>query len=262
MYIIRRMHVRAGALLAAVWAMGVAAGCGGPLGRQYEYEEQLYLTTKGAASVIVDASIPALVALRGVPLDPSPSAKPDQEQITRALAAMGCAGARVGQPWRRFNRWFVNVRLETDDARTLSTCGLLGWSSYAFERDVAGLHYTQKVGAPAGGNPGAVKWDGRELVAFRLHLPSRIQYHNVRRLDVDEPGSTDRGNILTWEQHLPDRRAGKPVIMDVRLEAESILHRTLWLFAGAFLAAMAVLGTIVWLTVRRGRKRVVLSSQT
>jgi hypothetical protein len=77
----------------------------------------------------------------------------------------------------------------------------------------------------------------------------------MRRLDRDEPGDVARGNILTWEQHLADRRAGKPVHMDVRMETESILRHTLTLFAGAFFAAVAMLGAVVWLTVRKGRAR-------
>jgi type II secretory pathway component PulL len=40
------------------------------------------------------------------------------------------------------------------------------------------------------------------------------------------------------------------------METESILRRTLTLFAGAFVAAISVMGVIIWLTVRRGRARV------
>ena len=115
------------------------------------------------------------------------------------------------------------------------------------------LRYRQTVGAPAGGDPGAVNWDGSELVAFKLHLPSRIHDHNVKRLDGTN-GTTERGNILTWEQTLADRRAGKPIDMDVTMDATSILYTTLWLFAGAFAGAVAVLCLIVWWTMRRGRR--------
>jgi hypothetical protein len=62
-----------------------------------------------------------------------------------------------------------------------------------------------------------------------------------------------RGNILAWEQHLADRLDGRPVQIEVRLESESILHRTLWLFAGAFAAAVLTLAALIWWTMRRGR---------
>jgi hypothetical protein len=89
-------------------------------------------------------------------------------------------------------------------------------------------------------------------VAFRLHLPGRITFHNVKRLDGSN-GDIERGNILTWEQRLADRRMGTPVEIAVTMEAESILHRTLWLFGGSFLAAAALIATVVWWAKRRGR---------
>ena len=231
------------------------SACSNPLGQQYEYEEQLYLTVHGAATAIVDASVPALVALRGAKLDPSPSARIDQEDVRKIFEADGCHVVRVGQPWRRDDRRFVQIRIETDDVRTLSQCGLFGWSSYTFEPDEAGLHFLQKVGPAAGGNVGKVNWDGSELVAFKVHVPSRVVWHNVRKLEDNSPGEPERGNILTWEQTLADRRAGKPMTLEMRMESESILYRTIWLFGGAFLAAVLVLALIVWLTVRRGKKQ-------
>ena len=107
-----------------------------------------------------------------------------------------------------------------------------------------------------------VGWTGDEVVAFRLHLPSRIQYQNSRTLDTNRPRSAARGNILTWEQRLTDRLDGKPIaweqgvpgVMAVRMDSQSILYRTLYLFAIAFLAAVAVLGLLIWLTMRKGRE--------
>lgn len=228
--------------------------CSGSLLRQYEYEEQIYLTVRGAATVIVDTSIPALVALRGLKLDPANSARIDQEDVRRAFEAQGCHVVHVGQPWRRDGRRFVQIRIETDDVRTLNQCGVLGWSSYAFDQDEGGLHFEQKVGDAAHGNPGKVNWDGSELVAFKLHLPSKITFHNVRKLEDNSAGDVERGNILTWEQTLADRRAGKPIDMDVKMESDSILYRTIWLFGGSFGAAVVVLAAIVWMTVRKGKR--------
>ena len=36
------------------------------------------------------------------------------------------------------------------------------------------------------------------------------------------------------------------------MDSQSILYRTLWLFAGAFAAALAVLALLIWLTMRKG----------
>jgi hypothetical protein len=91
-------------------------------------------------------------------------------------------------------------------------------------------------------------------VAFKFHMPSKIVWHNLRKLKDKTAGDVERGNILTWEQTLADRRAGKPIDMDVRMESESILYRTIWLFGGAFGAAVLVLAGIVWITMRRGKR--------
>ena len=36
------------------------------------------------------------------------------------------------------------------------------------------------------------------------------------------------------------------------MDSQSILYRTLWLFGGAFAAALAVLAFLIWFTMRKG----------
>ena len=240
--------------LAGLLAAAMLAACSNPLGPQYEYEEQLYLNVGGTATVIVDASLASLVALRGAAIDPSPDARLDRAEIQRVFERAGCTVDNVSQTWRRKGRRFIQIRVSTADVYALAACGLLSWSSYSLIASDEGLHYRQTVGAAAGQDPGPVSWDGSELVGFKLHLPSRITYHNVKRLKDGQDGTIERGNILTWEQRLADRRAGQPIDMDVRMDRTSILFTTLWLFAGAFAAAVAALGLIIWLTIRRGRR--------
>ena len=116
--------------------------------------------------------------------------------------------------------------------------------------------YRQTVG-PSALRPGTLRnvgWTGGEVVAFRLHLPSRILYHNARDLETGKESSVQRGNILGWEQLLTDRLDGRPIEIEVRMDSQSILYRTLWLFAGAFAAAVLLLGVLIWLTLRKGAK--------
>jgi hypothetical protein len=137
----------------------------------------------------------------------------------------------------------------------------LGMPSAAVSADLPrivaknGRHvFEQTVGASAL-RPGTLQnvgWNGSEIVAFRLHLSSRIIWHNSRALDTNEPTETGRGNILGWEQHLADRLDGAPLHIKVEMDSQSILHRTLWLFAGAFAAAVALLALVIWLTIRKG----------
>jgi len=52
-----------------------------------------------------------------------------------------------------------------------------------------------------------------------------------------------------------------PLHIRVELDSQSILYRTLWLFAGAFAAAVAVLGFIIWMTARKGAKEAATSPE-
>lgn len=256
MYIIRGVRVRVLKLTAMSLCLAAAgASCANPLARQYEYDEQTYLDVDGSATVVLSSSVAALVALRGATLDPNPQARITSDDVRAVFEGAGCEVERVSRPWRRNGRRYVQARLRVADVRKAGACGVLAWSAYGFEVTPGQIRYTQVVGMPQGGVPAGVNWDGSELVAFKLHLPSRVIYQNVRRLSDGEPGRTERGNILTWEQRLSDRLAGAPVSMEVRTEAESILYRTVALFAGAFGAAVIVLILLIWWTIRRGRIR-------
>jgi hypothetical protein len=50
--------------------------------------------------------------------------------------------------------------------------------------------------------------------------------------------------------------------MEVRMDSQSILYRTLWLFAGAFAAAVLLIMTLVWLTVRRAKRKLAAGRST
>jgi hypothetical protein len=235
-------------------ALFLGASCAGDglFGKRYEYEEDLTLALDGSATLTINASIPALMALRGLTIDTS--GRVDRDEI-RALYESPVADVRrVSRPWRRSGRTYVQIRLSTPDIRRLSEAAPFSWSRYELTRNGDETIYRQTVGASAF-KPGTLKnvgWEGSEVVAFRLHLPSRILEHNSRSLETDEPTSVQRGNIVAWEQHLSDRLDGKPITISVRMSSQSILHRTLWLFAGAFAAAVLVLVALIWWAMRRG----------
>jgi hypothetical protein len=262
MYIIRVVRVRVVKLIAAlvcIVAALSATSCANPLARQYEYDEQTYLSIDGSATVVISASVAALVSMRGLALDPAPQARMSSDDVRRVFEAAGCVVERAGRPWRRSGRRFVQARLSVPDVRRASACSVLAWSQYGFDVSPEQIRYTQTVNAPAGTVPATappgVSWDGSELVAFKLHLPSRVTWHNVRKLEDGTEGALERGNILTWEQRLSDRLSGVPVPIEVRTESESILYRTVSLFAAAFGAAVIVLILLIWFTIRRGRAR-------
>jgi len=221
--------------------------CGGRLvKKQYEYEEELYLGLDGSATLNVNASVPALVALRGVELNASPRARFDRDRIRAFYQGPGVTVTALSSS-RRYGRRFVHVSMDVPDVRSLQHLAPFAWSTYRFAREGDVYEFKQAVGAPAGRSVSDVGWDGSELVAFRMHLPSKIAYHNApsRR--------TERGNILEWEQPLADRMRGMPVDIDVQMETRSILARTLLLFGSTIVAAFATLAAIIWWVARRGR---------
>ena len=61
-----------------------AASCRSACSRKYEYDEDVFLELDGSATIYVNASVPALVALRGADLDVNPRARLDRDDV-RAL---------------------------------------------------------------------------------------------------------------------------------------------------------------------------------
>ena len=237
---------RVRALALVLVALCGVAGCSGQSAlRQYEYEEELYLALDGSVIANVNASVASLVALRGIDLNPDPRARIDREQVRALFEGPGTrTTVSLG---RRDLRRFVHVSVRADTVESLSKLQPFAWSSYRFERSGDVFRFRQVVGPPSPAHRGGVRWTGTELVAFRLHLPSEIVFHNA------PTGRVERGNILEWEQSLSDRLAGRPVDMQVDLEPESILQTTLILFGSTVVAALSTLLFVVWWIARRGR---------
>lgn len=243
------------ALLVALTAAALAS-CGGRiLAKQYEYEEDLTLSLDGSATLVVNASLAALATLRGVDVPVDFRARLNRDEIRDLYSTPVTNVTRVSRPWSRDGRRFVQIRMQVSDVRRLHEAPPLAWSRYSFVESGGRHTFTQVVGDSAM-KPGSLKnygWDGREIVAFRLHVPSKIIFHNARDLETNEPAAHSRGNILGWEQRLADRLDGQPVEIKVEMESRSILYRTLGLFAGAFAAALIVLATLIWWFVRKGK---------
>jgi len=225
------------------------AGCSrsGVFRPEYEYEEEIYLALDGSATINVNASVAALVALRGADLDVSPRARLDRERV-RALFSTPESRARVSVS-RRDGRRVVHASVDVDDVRQASRIAPLAWSRYRFERQGDMYEYEQTVGPPSRTNPavGDVGWTGDELVLFKMHLPSAIVFHN-------SPAGVLRGNILEWEQPLRDRLAGAPLGLQVHVESDSILLTTLVLFGATIVAALLTFALVIWWIARRGQE--------
>jgi hypothetical protein len=235
--------------IAAVSAVMLTA-CGGTSGlfRQYEYDEEIYLSLDGTATIYVNSSVPALDALRGATLDTSPAARLDRDAV-RAFYSSPVTRVRQINQSRRSGRRFVHVRIDVDDISRLGEAPPFHWSSYRLRREGDLYVFQQSIGAAANKQVGNVGWNGKELVAFRIHLPSKITYHNAGAANMR------RGNILVWEQSLGDRLRGEPMVLDARMQTQSILYRTISLFGVTILAVAATFAMVILLVLFAGKKR-------
>jgi hypothetical protein len=236
-------------LLAACSMLVSACGSGGLLGKEYEYEEELRLDVDGSARLDLSSSVAALVALRGFDLDPHPAVEVDRSKVRELFTGPG-ANVRSLRVSRRDGRRFVHVRIDVADIRQLSRVAPFSWSTYEFRRRGDLLEYKQVLGASAAKAVGDVGWNGNESVAFRMHIPSVIAFHNAPSRTVQ------RGNILEWEQPLVERLKGTPVEVEVNMEPDSILYTTLLLFGSTILLAAVTFGVVIWRVVNHGREEV------
>jgi hypothetical protein len=234
---------RAPALLFVALIAAWTAGCG-TLTREFEYEEDITLSLDGRAVIYVNASLAALAALRGADVNLRPDARFDADRIRAFFTSPVTRVGRISS-YRRHGRRYASVRVDVDDIRQAASARPFAWSTYALDRTASEVVYRQAVGAAADRDVGDVGWAGRERVAFRLHLPSKITFHNAPSKRIE------RGNILEWDQSLTDRRSGVPIAIEVHMEPTSILYRTLWLFAISGLAALLALAVIIWWVVKR-----------
>ena len=223
-----------------------AAGCGRAFARTYEYEEDIHLSLDGSATVYVNASVPALVALRGVDLPLDPAARLDRS-VVRAIYESPLSHVENVSLSRREGRRYVHLRIDVPDIRTLGSVPAFAWASYRMDTRGNLFVYQQQLGAAAGRDAGAAGWNGDELIAVRLHLPSRVPFHNQPQHEIQ------RGNIIVWEQPLAARRAGEPLNIEAHMEQDSILFKTLGLFGLMIVLVAITFAVAIWWVMRRGK---------
>src|SRR5215510_9193495 len=103
------MALRRLALAAA--AVALLTGCRALGIHQYEYDERLDLSLDGSAIVDLNASIPALVALRGASLDVDPEARLDRQAVRQLFEGPGSVVRQLSS-FRRHGRRFLHVQIE------------------------------------------------------------------------------------------------------------------------------------------------------
>ena len=219
-------------------AVLASIACGNVIARKYEYEEEMFLSLDGSATVYLHASVPALVALRGVSLPVDPGARLGRT-VVRDIYETPVSRVASVTTSRREGRRYVHLRIEVPDIRRLGEAAPFAWSTNPYlEGDT--FEFGQQMGASAGREAGNVGWGGDELIGVRLHLPSKITDHNAPSRRIE------RGNILVWEQPLRERLKGTPLEVQARMEKESILFRTLALFGAMGVLVVFTFIAAIW----------------
>jgi hypothetical protein len=86
------------------------------------------------------------------------------------------------------------------------------------------------------------------LMAVRFHLPSKVYSHRNAFAGVE------RGNIVGWRETIAEGLAGRPLEVGAEMDRRSILMSTVGLFAIAIVVALAIMATVLWWVIRKGRK--------
>jgi hypothetical protein len=235
------------ALALVLLSVLASLGCSNVIARKYEYEEEIFLELDGSATLYVNASVPALVALRGAKLPLDPGARLDRQAV-REIYETPVTDVENVTTSRREGRRYVHLRLAVPDVRRLGEAPPFAWSTYRYLEGDNAFEFGQQMQAAAGGPVANVGWNGDELVAVRLHLPSVVDYHN-------SPSRTiERGNIIAWEQPLAERMKGVPLTIEARMEKESILFRTLALFGAMGVLVVLTFVGFIWFVKTRKPK--------
>jgi hypothetical protein len=232
------------ALALVLLSVVLSLACANVVARKYEYEEEIFLALDGSATVYVNASVPALVALRGFKLPLDPNARLDR-MVVRDLYNTPATTVENVTLSRREGRRYVHLRLDVPDITKLGEAAPFAWSNYRYLEAGDRFEFGQQINAAAGLDAGNAGWQGDELVAVRVHLPSRVDYHNspTRRIE--------RGNIIVWEQLLSERINSVPLAIEARMEKESILFRTLALFGGMAVLVVLTFAGFIWFVKTR-----------
>ena len=212
------MRIFRAVVLALVAAAAVGCGSGGSLFRQYEYEEDVYLSLDGTATVYVNRSIAGARRPARHVVRPRSSARVDRDAVRAVLHDAGHArdgGHRVA-PQRPAIRPRAARRGRHPPAGRGGALRVVRLRPPP-DRHAVSVYRRRSARRPTSRSAGS-GWNGREIVAFRLHLPSKIDYHNAGAANLR------RGNILVWEQPLTDRLSGMPLVLDARMQTQSILY--------------------------------------
>jgi hypothetical protein len=210
----------------------------------YEYEHEFWIRVDGSGTVRVTGRPALWAAFKG--LSQSGGQEPAAlQEAARALFERSGLRVRRVNVARRAGRPYLFVSADFSDLNRLD-------GSPAFPDLRIGLRHEgenlvldgswrRPRDAPAAADP-------EGLMAVRFHLPSKVHSHKNAFAGVE------RGNITSWRETVSAALAGEPLVFGVVMDQRSILGSTVALFAAAIGSALALLGGLFYLVIRRGRR--------
>lgn len=223
-------------------ALLLASQIGGCL--VYEFEHEMWLRVDGSGSLNVTGRPELWAAFKGAG-GPEGEVTPD---ALRALFERSGLEVRRVTLTERGGRPYLFVSADFEDVNRLGGSPAFPDLEIGLRREGERLVFEGRwrragKGEVAQPPPG-------ELVAFRVHVPSRVYSHK------NAADGVERGNILSWRESLESALDGRPLDFGAEIGDSSILRGMLALFAGAIALGGALVAFAIWLLWRRGRRAV------
>jgi hypothetical protein len=211
----------------------------------YEFEHEFWLRVDGSGSVNVTARPELWAAMKGLqgPLSDESAAR----AAVRALFQSSGLRVRRVTLTHRAGRPYLFVSADFTDVNRLAGTPAFPDLVLSLRPEGENLRLDGRWSRPSAlPDVGLDARDG--LMAVRFHLPSKVYSHRNAFAGVE------RGNIVGWRETVAEGLAGRPLDVGALMDRRSILMSTVGLFAIAIAAALAILASVLWWVVRKGRK--------
>lgn len=211
----------------------------------YEYEHEIWVRVDGSGTVNVTGRPELWTAMKGLgrPADPAGTAT---RESARELFERSGLSVRSVTLTSRGGRDYLFVSADFPDVNRLSGTPAFPDLSIGMRTEKERL-VLEGTWRRAPGMPDVPGLGEDGVMAVRFHLPSKVHGHKNAFAGVE------RGNIVGWKQDVAAALRGGHLDFGAEMGNRSILFSTVGLFVASIVIALALLGFLLWWTIRRGR---------
>ena len=212
----------------------------------YEFEHEFWIRVDGSGTVNVTARPELWSAMKGLRGATSSDEDAAMQAVRGLFESSGLRVRRVTLT-HRAGRPYLFVSADFTDVNRLAGTPAFPDLVLSLRPEGENLRLDGRWSRPSAlPDVGLDARDG--LMAVRFHLPSKVYSHRNAFAGVE------RGNIVGWRETVAEGLAGRPLDVGALMDRRSILMSTVGLFAIAIAAALAILASVLWWVVRKGRK--------